>query len=143
MKVVINKCYGGFSLSMEAQKAIAKLKNQTVYFYTTVYDHSGSTINRSFKRIDKDPDVGTIFCVAQDLGETCLDKDLNKATHLGYDRDIDRSDPDLVKVVEKLGEKADGAYAKLKIIEIPDDITWEVHEYDGMERIEEMHQSWG
>ena len=38
---------------------------------------------------------------------------------------FDRSDPDLVQVVETLGEKSGhGKNCKLKVVEIPDDIKW-------------------
>ncbi len=59
-----------------------------------------------------------------------------------YDRDIARDDSDLVAVVEELGEKANGSYAKLKIVEIPDGIDWEIDEYDGKETVDESHRSW-
>lgn len=55
----------------------------------------------------------------------------------------DRTDPVLIKVIEELGEKADGCFAKLKIIDIPDDIEYEICEYDGYEHIAEKHRTWG
>jgi hypothetical protein len=48
----------------------------------------------------------------------------------------------LVQVVEELGKEANGNYAKLEIIEIPDDVDWEIDEYDGMEHIAEKHRTW-
>lgn len=57
-------------------------------------------------------------------------------------RPENRSDPILVQTVEELGEKANGSCAKLKVIEIPDDIEWEIDEYDGMESVRECHRSW-
>ena len=66
--------------------------------------------------------------------------DINKgyfSTH-----DIKRDEPILIKVVEELGEAAAGRHAKLKIVEIPDGVVWELDEYDGMESIDEVHQSW-
>lgn len=59
----------------------------------------------------------------------------------GYVR-LSRTDPKLVKCVEKLGAKANGSFAKLKVVEIPDDVKWEITEYDGCEQIEEIHRSW-
>ena len=57
-------------------------------------------------------------------------------------RDIKRNDPMLVKVVEDLGIESFGFAANLKIVEIPDDIDWEVVDYDGMEHIAEKHRTW-
>jgi hypothetical protein len=53
-----------------------------------------------------------------------------------------RSNAVLVKCVETLGEKANGSFAELKIVEVPDYIDWVINEYDGLESVEEKHQSW-
>lgn len=58
------------------------------------------------------------------------------------DRDIDRADPILVRVVEELGETANGRYASLKIVEIPADVDWILEEHDGLEWIAERHRIW-
>ena len=58
---------------------------------------------------------------------------------------FDRSDPDLVKVVETLGEKSGhGKNCKLKVVEIPDDIEWYIdsREQGGGEFIAEEHRTW-
>ena len=60
-----------------------------------------------------------------------------------YDFNIKRNDPILVEIVEQLGEAADGDYAELRIIEIPDDVQWTIEEYDGAEWIAEKHRTWG
>jgi hypothetical protein len=57
-------------------------------------------------------------------------------------RDIERNDPVLVKVVEELGSKSFGFAANLKIVEVPDDVDWEVVQYDGLEHIAEKHRTW-
>lgn len=53
-----------------------------------------------------------------------------------YSRDTKRHDPILVKVVELLGDKANGYCAKLAIEEIADGTPYYISEYDGMESIE-------
>ncbi len=55
---------------------------------------------------------------------------------------IDRNDHHLVAVVEKMGAKANGLFAKLKIVEVPDDIEWDITNFDGMESVHEIHKSW-
>ena len=63
-------------------------------------------------------------------------------TELEHFSDIARNDPILVYVVETLGNEANGSFAKLRIVEIPDDVNWEISDYDGMESVEEVHRSW-
>jgi len=60
-----------------------------------------------------------------------------------YDTGIPRNNPILVEIVEQLGEAADGGHAELKVVEIPDDVKWHIHEYDGWETIHEDHRVWG
>ena len=60
----------------------------------------------------------------------------------GYDFRDDRSNPKLVEVVEKLGKKASGSLANLKVVEIPDNAEWEIEEYDGQEWVSEKHRTW-
>ena len=55
---------------------------------------------------------------------------------------LNRADPILIHVIETLGAEADGRFAKLRIIEIPDDVEWEITEYDGNESVEEVHRKW-
>jgi hypothetical protein len=59
----------------------------------------------------------------------------------GFAFDKDRSNPKLVAVVEKLGQRA-GKLANLKIVEIPDGVEWEIEEHDGMEWVSEKHRTW-
>lgn len=78
MKMVINKCYGGFGISREY--------------------------------LDK-------------FGIEC-------------DYDIERDDPRLVEAVETDAEAVADRYARLVVVEIPDEATdWELDEYDGAESI--------
>jgi hypothetical protein len=53
-----------------------------------------------------------------------------------YDRYLERSDPVLIEVVEKLGDRANGTCAKLCIEDIPKGTLYRIDEYDGYESIE-------
>lgn len=78
MKIVLNKCYGGFGLSEKACEMLG----------------------------------------------------------VKYAWNIKRTDPRLVEVVETLGEEANGNFAELEIVEIPDEATdWDMQEYDGIESL--------
>ena len=57
-------------------------------------------------------------------------------------KDIDRDDPYLIEVVKRLGAKANGPHASLKIVEIPADVSWHIAEYDGNEWVAEDHRTW-
>lgn len=95
MKVVINRCFGGFGLSKEAYE-----------FLGLEWDGCGSYPKN-------------------EEGEK-----------------ISRNDVRLVECVEKLGKKAAGFDAELKVVEIPDDVEYEIDEYDGQETIHEKHRMW-
>ena len=53
-----------------------------------------------------------------------------------------RIDPILIQIVEEMGEEASGQYSNLKVVEIPDDVDWEIKDYDGVEWIAEKHRTW-
>jgi len=56
-----------------------------------------------------------------------------------------RTDPDLIAVVERLGEKANGKGCCLKVVEVPDDVDWEIActgDNAEEEVIEERHRTW-
>lgn len=59
------------------------------------------------------------------------------------DYDVDRDCPILLQVIEQLGiDECHGKYAALRIVEIPDDVEWDVEEYDGKEHVAEAHRTW-
>ena len=53
-----------------------------------------------------------------------------------WDGDMDRTDPILVRVVEELGEDANGMCADLVIDDLPAGTKYRIDEYDGLESIE-------
>lgn len=59
-----------------------------------------------------------------------------------YDCVIPRDCAILVAVVQAFGKDANGPYAKLKIVTIPDDVNWSIMEYDGIEWVAEAHRTW-
>ena len=70
-------------------------------------------------------------------------KRVGKTEYKSYDiYDIERDCPELVATVEKLKERSFGQHASLKVVEIPDDISWVLEERDGAEWIAEEHETW-
>ena len=142
MKVAVNKCYGGFSLSKAAVLWLAE---------------------RGFDPAIKER--GEMEVRVKELGEKTADdfhgidrftmrgaqswRD-GTAKFMGYswnrrhheDEPAFRSDPLLVDCVETLGDEASGWCAAIKITEIPDGVNFTIGEYDGQEWVEEAHQTW-
>ena len=122
MKVVINNCYGGFSLSNKACLRLVEL---------------GMKMCSNHEDFDK-------FRVMNEPYILKFDKPILGQLYSYEDTKTDnpRSHPLLIQVVEELGEEADGPCAKLNIIEIPYDVKYEIEEYDGMEHVAEVHRTW-
>ncbi len=80
------------------------------------------------------------FCLSKEAYDFLgLEWDRFGYAYNGYDK---RTDPKLIECVETLGYKADGRFANLKVVEIPDDVEWEINYYDGIESIHEVHRVW-
>lgn len=47
--------------------------------------------------------------------------------------DLSRTDPTLIEVIEKLGQKADGRFARLRICDVQSGKQYRIDEYDGKE----------
>jgi hypothetical protein len=64
-----------------------------------------------------------------------------------YDGHVDsscirRDDKKLIECIEKLGERANGPAARLKIVDVPINVKWHIEEYDGQEHVAENHRIW-
>lgn len=133
MKVVINKCYGGYSLSPLAVKRLAELQNKECYFFIGFKEYTPVSIEKIGR---------SLFWTAFDVPHPNVSKKGWYEKHCLASRPENRTDPLLIQVVEELGDKANGACAELRIVEIPDRVEWEIDEYDGIESIHETHQVW-
>ncbi len=139
-KVVINGTFGGFSLSYEAVMKYAELKKIKLY----AFDSKGLMGKEEIIPINSKTEAEDLFCIhySRKDPKTTKYKTLYSDKDYFSDRDIERDDPCLVEVVKFLGKQADGAHAKLEIVEIPDDIEWHIEEYDGNEHVAEDHRTW-
>lgn len=117
-KVIINKCFGGFGLSTNGMEHYLKLKG---------IDYETTTTKWKWRKDDKD------FYRRGHVGDNA---------HYLSDRDIDRNDPALIQTVEELGDVANGFCSQLTIVEIPDDVKWQIEEHDGNEWVAEQHRTW-
>jgi hypothetical protein len=140
MKVAINKCYGGFQMSLEAQEYYLSLLGKKAYFYKqTKYKHNGGY--DEFIKVDKNHDNLFVHTLLIDLGDK-FENIPNDHDIWFFESDLDRSDLNLISTIEFLGIKASGKCSELTIVEIPDGVEYEISDYDGMESIHESHRSW-
>jgi hypothetical protein len=147
-KIVINSQFGGFGLSHEATMEYAKLKGITLFAWPDeiaekVYGkglplssysivHYTTVPREEYKKITEEERQNPVG-----VGR------YEKSSKLYFsDRDIPRDDPDLIKVVSTMKKKASRSLAELKIVRIPDDVDWEIEEYDGLETVAEKHREW-
>jgi hypothetical protein len=56
--------------------------------------------------------------------------------------DIDRTNPALVQMIEEDAVLYSGSSALLRVVEVPDDVEWHIHDYDGREHVAENHRTW-
>ena len=112
--VVINACHGGYGLSQEAEFLYLK---RSLTDYTTQDRESRFDTER----------YGPLILINGKIW---------------YSSDIPRDDPVLVSVVRELGDRANGNFAELKIVEVPASVDWQIDEYDGREWIAEVHRTW-
>ena len=130
-KIVINSCYGGFSLSVEGMKRYAEIKGLPLYI-------EGDDFCLTFWTIPAEERTGLID---QKNWSTFTNEERKQSNQLVdkytiSSRDFDRTDPILVQVVEELGSKADGSCAKLTIETLEKGTLYRINEYDGYESIE-------
>ncbi|HEY5561968.1 MAG TPA: hypothetical protein VIK72_09495 [Clostridiaceae bacterium] len=141
MKVVINKCFGGFGLSLKGQKRLGELQGKEIYFYKQTKYSFKEGIDEYQKVNDLEERSLFTHAVTKDFGEFITSEELNEFYY--NNNNLKRNDEDLIKVVKELKAEVNGQCANLKIVEIPDGIEYEISDYDGMESVEEMHRSWG
>ena len=141
MKIVLNGCYGGFSLSYEAMVLYWHARCRDLYFYRDISAYDGYSKVQKYERISLadiqnqtqfNPLTGYIYCTTEDQGEYIF----NFPENVVSDRDIDRTDPILISVVETMGPKAaSGRFDALYIEEIPNVTQYKIDEYDGIEEL--------
>jgi hypothetical protein len=142
MKIVINKCYGGFGLSHEAIMRYGEIKGISIYPIVEIRElKSFKDRDRKYKLYDPDTYGEEPFIIYYTTAPLNSDGTYSAENWIS-EYDFERNDPALIQTIEELGEKANGSCAKLKIVEIPDGVDYEIEEYDGREHIAESHRVW-
>lgn len=136
MKIVLNNIYYQFDLSTLAVKEYFKLKGIEVYIYEIANDENGKAFLRKAEA-GKDR-ISWCYCFSKDLGKQLYPQQISTEDWEKHFIDylkIDRTDKDLISVVERLGKKAESRYKDncLRIIEVPDSTDWYIDEMCGTE----------
>ena len=124
-KVVYNACYGGFGLSKEACQRYWDIKGQQVWIEDAQWGFTVWLVPPEERIEQKEWSSMTM--------DERHDFNYQYPKQTWYNLNVDRHDPVLVQVVEELGDKANGEYAKLRIEEVYG--PYRIDEYDGSERV--------
>jgi hypothetical protein len=118
VKIAINRCFGGFGIS---DAAFERLLTRKGIAFEKVLGESKL--------------LGNSYYNAGHAGD-------NEYYLSEYEFCEDRADPDLIAVIEEMGKESWGWAADIAIVEIPADVKWHIHEYDGLEHVAEDHRTW-
>jgi len=128
MKVAINSDIGGFGISNEAVEECVKRGMKLTIWETCSYLDTTADFYTTETKNDTSPN-------------TYFDK-----YNIVWQREKEvRTNPILIKVIEEMGEKANGRFGVLKVVDIPFDTLegWNIVEDEmGVERVEEEHRVW-
>ena len=119
MKIVVNRSNGGFGLSDAARRLLFAHKTSHVKF---------SPIPAALGRQETTETVGG--SLTDDFRITW-----------GPDQGRRRTDPNLVAVVEELGDEASGFGARLVVVDVPDGVDWVIDEFDGNEQVRSREET--
>ena len=113
MQVVVNSCYGGFSLSKKAILRMRELNSE--WAHRVLFEGD----KHPWQNFVQDRVIGDCYSFA--------------ASNDNFWEEVDRTDPILIQVVEELGPEAGGQCAALEVQEIQ--ISIELISYDGHEKV--------
>jgi uncharacterized membrane protein len=136
-KIVLNVCYGGFSLSKKAEQLL--FKKLGIEVRETIKRDSFNNVYLVNKNDIKD------YKWIKEFSIVALEKELQKKFNLKNDEtivylcysDIPRHLKELVEVVEELEKESWGQCSELKVKECYSKL-YKIKEFDGLETLEEL-----
>lgn len=153
-EIVVNRQYGGFSLSDDAVYELIKMNSPLIEklsykeYFSSIPKRTAEEMAQ--EELNKDYGYGKIWVPYKKTGllhnrmySGVLIDPKEKIVYNDNSRnDENRSHPDLIKVVKQLGKRANGEHAILEIVTIPEEIKWTIEKYDGNEWVSEVHRTW-
>ena len=136
MKVVKNNCYGGFNISVQAQKDMIAMGCE--HLNKVDFDEY---FGRHITSLDEVDERGYTLRNSLEFSGVLYDCD-KRVVYL--DGDNTRTCEHLIKLIETKGSSyCSGKHAELVIVDVPDGACWDIDEYDGWETVEECHRTFG
>ncbi len=143
MKIVINRCYGGFALSARAYERLIALGIPVRQYVSS--DGGSNSPKPMQARADEvifDATLSDPPRTEEDVLALDVLRDFGKSRYFDSWSWKNRAHPLLIRVVEELGEAASGVHAQLEVIEIPSGVEYEICDTGGKEWVAEAHRKW-
>ena len=132
MKIILNKCFGGFDVSPIGYELYARKKGLDLYVYKSNFNNG----DYEYERIDcLTPNELFVQYFTKDFGKLAKISDEDYSKYNLTLREEHRTDETLIEVVEELKDVANGRFGDLEIVEIPDNCFYKIDEYDGVETL--------
>jgi hypothetical protein len=131
MKLVINRCFGGFGLSDLAYERLGQLGIPIKKQGSQEADEE-VIIDRELTPPGEDASNDIYWKYKGPHSERYWDSFTGES----------RTHPLVIQVVQELGKAANGRCADLEVVEIPDGIEYTIEDYDGNEHVAEKHRTW-
>lgn len=139
-KIVISTNNTGLVLSQEAMKMYLKLIGKDCFFYNIDF------LEGILNEVIDSSEFSYVYTKHLESGSPS--SDLTDEYFFNFDS-IQRTDENIIKVIEELGNKAGWKYddfntVEFKVVEIPDDVDWYIDEYEACdgEFIRETSRTW-
>lgn len=143
MKKIVISTNDYFGLSAKAVKRIAELKSMDIFFYMESPDKDGTFLKIKVEYADNNNRFFEFHCASVDLGDKTTSDELDKhCLYIEKQLETNRDDPDMIQAIEELGEESYCYYCGLKIIQIPDDVDWQIECDEFHEWVAEKHRKW-
>lgn len=128
-KIAYSARYGGFGLSEDGLRRYAEIKGLTLYPEEGEF---GMVVWWVVPPENRPRELNNWASATR--AERIAHNEAYKAARL-YDKDIPRTDPALIQVIEEMGEKANSRFSNLKIADVPSGGKYRIDEYDGFESV--------